>query len=211
MTVGQGTGKDPSILAVSLLISCILEMDSGTLRLTLFAVASCWLVCISRKSLRAARSHGFYRFFAWEAIVALILINSRVWFFDPFSILQILSWLFLIVSLFLLGLGMYLLRVAGKPSNQRQDHTLLSFEKTSTLVTSGIYRYIRHPLYGSLLFLAWGAFLKELTWYSVCLVVVATMCLVATAKADEAECVRYFGLCYKEYMSRTKMFVPFLF
>jgi protein-S-isoprenylcysteine O-methyltransferase Ste14 len=210
MSQGAGTSK-PSILAVRLLISCILEMHSGTLRLTLFAVVSCWLVYISGKSLRVARSHGFYRFFAWEAIVALVLINSQAWFSDPFSILQILSWLFLIVSLFLLGQGMYLLRVAGKPSNQRQDVTLLSFEKTSTLVTSGFYRYIRHPLYGSLLFLAWGAFLKELTWYSVCLVVAATLCLVATAKADEAECVRYFGSSYEEYMSRTKMFVPFLF
>ncbi|MFZ1976565.1 MAG: isoprenylcysteine carboxylmethyltransferase family protein [Bacteroidota bacterium] len=88
---------------------------------------------------------------------------------------------------------------------------MLEFEKTSTLVTSGIYRYIRHPLYASLLFLAWGAFLKDITWFSISLTATATLCLGATAKADEAECVRSFGTSYKEYMSRTKMFIPFFF
>jgi protein-S-isoprenylcysteine O-methyltransferase Ste14 len=43
------------------------------------------------------------------------------------------------------------------------------------------------------------------------LVVVATLCLVATAKADEAECIQYFGVSYQKYMVRTKLFVPFLY
>ena len=127
-------------------------MDSVELNLVLFTIVSGWLLSVSWKSLRVARSHGFYRFFAWEAILALILINSGAWFSDPLSILQIVSWTLLCVSLVLLGQGLYLIRVGGKPSAQRQDSTLLSFEKTSALVTSGIYRHIRHPLYGSLLF-----------------------------------------------------------
>jgi protein-S-isoprenylcysteine O-methyltransferase Ste14 len=167
-------------------------MESGTVKLILFAVVSGGLFAISWKPLRVVGSHGFYRFFASEAILALILVNIGAWFLDPFSILQIVSWVFLFVSLILLEQGVYMILIAGKPSNQRQDNTLLKFEKTSSLVTTGIYRYIRHPLYGSLLFLAWGAFLKELTWYSVCLVSVATLCLVATAKADEVECIQYF-------------------
>lgn len=60
------------------------------------------------------------------------------------------------MSLVLLGLGLHLF-VAGKPASHRHDETLMSFEKTTALVTTGIYRRIRHPLYGSLLFLAWGA------------------------------------------------------
>jgi protein-S-isoprenylcysteine O-methyltransferase Ste14 len=110
-----------------------------------------------------------------------------------------------------LGQGFYKLRSLGKSGHVRQDATLLTFEKTTNLVTSGIYHYIRHPLYASLLFLAWGAFLKDITWYSICLVVVATMSVVATAKKDEIECVRYFGSAYEEYMTQTKMFIPFLF
>ncbi len=183
-------------------------MSSGTLRILLFVVISLWLAYVSRKSLRVAGSHGFYRFFAWEALVALVLLNIDVWFSDPLSIRQIISWIFLLVSLALLGAGVHFIRVAGNPSGDRQDATLYTFEKTSALVTSGIYAYIRHPLYGSLMFLAWGAFLKEVTWYSVGLASMATLFLVATAKADEAECIRFFGSSYKDYMRRTKMFIP---
>ncbi len=180
------------------------------IRLVVFLLATAFLAFVSRGSLKNPRSHGFYRFFAWEAIVALILVNVPVWFAEPLSPAQILSWIVLALSLFLLGPGVYQLFVRGRPGAHREDDTLLEFEKTSALVTSGLYRYIRHPLYGSLLFLAWGAFLKDITWYSTCLVVLSTIWLVATAKADEKECIEFFGPSYNEYMGRTKMFIPWI-
>ncbi len=186
-------------------------MDTGIIKIFLFAAVSTCIVYISRKSLFMISSHGFYRLFAWEAIAALVLVNIRSWFIDPLSTFQIISWMFLCGSLIVLGLGFFRLRTASKPSRRREDETLLEFEKTSTLVTSGIYRYIRHPLYASLLFLAWGAFLKDVSWSSIFLTTTATLCLGAAAKADEAECSRYFGLPYQEYMLRTKMFIPFFF
>jgi len=186
-------------------------MDTTIIKASLFVLGSALLAYASGKSLWAPRSHGFFRFFAWEAILGLIAVNCDVWFSNPWSVLQIVSWSLLITSLLLVVLGIRQLRVAGGARIQRQDETLLEFEKTSALVTSGIYRYIRHPLYSSLLFLAWGAFLKDVTWYSACLVAVATLCLLATAKADERECIRFFGSAYKEYMELTERFIPFLF
>jgi protein-S-isoprenylcysteine O-methyltransferase Ste14 len=186
-------------------------MNGGEVKVVVFIAVSVLLLYVSRKSLRVVGSHGFYRIFAWEAILAIIILNSHTWFKNPFSVLQIFSWLFLLVSLALLVPGAYRLMASGKPTTERKDDTLFPFEKTTVLVTDGVYRYIRHPLYGSLLCLAWGAFLKEVTVSSVVLIGVATVCLVATAMADEIECVRYFGRPYEEYMRRTKMFVPFLF
>jgi protein-S-isoprenylcysteine O-methyltransferase Ste14 len=176
-----------------------------------FVVISAVILYISRRSLRVVKSHGFYRFFALEAILVLILLNIRLWFTNLFSTVQILSWICFAISLLLLGQGAYLILVAGKPSNQRHDSTLMAFEKTTTIVTSGIYRYIRHPLYGSLLFLAWGTFLKDITLFSASLIIIATTFLVATAKADETECIQFFGSDYENYMKHTKMFVPLLF
>ena len=43
------------------------------------------------------------------------------------------------------------------------------------------------------------------------LVQLATLFLIATARADEAECIPYFGQSYREYMKKTKMFIPLLF
>lgn len=88
---------------------------------------------------------------------------------------------------------------------------MLEFEKTTTIVTAGAYRYIRHPLYSSLLFLDWGVAFKSPGWLNILLALVATLLLIATAKAEEAEDVRFFGPAYQEYMKGTRMFVPFLF
>lgn len=78
------------------------------------------------------------------------------------------------------------------------------------LVTTGIYRYIRHPMYSSLLFLAWGALLKSVTPGTLTLTGIATLTLVVTAKVEEAEDLVRFGEEYRNYMLRTRLFVPFL-
>jgi protein-S-isoprenylcysteine O-methyltransferase Ste14 len=122
-----------------------------------YAALSAVLIYISRASLRASHSHGFYRFFALEFITALYILNIDVWFLDPFSWNQLVSWFLLIVYLIPLAFGIRSLRAQGKPVVQRDSEPqLLAFEKTSTLVTTGIYHYIRHPLCSSLLLLAWG-------------------------------------------------------
>jgi protein-S-isoprenylcysteine O-methyltransferase Ste14 len=177
-----------------------------------FVALSAVLVYISRASLRVPRSHGFYRFFAWEFITALFILNIHVWFLDPFSRHQLVSWFLLIVSLVPLAFGIHSLRAQGKPVAQRdQEPQLLAFEKTSALVTTGIYHYIRHPLYCSLLLLTWGIFFKAPTWSGVLLALAATLFLIAAAKADEGECIRFFGDPYRAYMKQTRMFLPFVF
>jgi protein-S-isoprenylcysteine O-methyltransferase Ste14 len=177
----------------------------------IFVIASVLLIFISRKSLFHPNSHGFYRFFAWECMLALVLLNALRWFKDPFSFHQIISWLLLIISIFLVAHGVYLLRLVGKPDRNRSDDKLIAFEKTSSLVTVGAYKYIRHPMYSSLLFLAWGALLKHLSWPGLVLAVFSSLFLYLTVKNDEAECLKYFGDAYRTYMQGTKMFVPFLF
>ena len=180
-------------------------------KVVVFLAATAGLAYVSRASLLAPRSHGFYRFFAWEVILALVLLNVDAWFREPFSWHQILSWCLLLVSLFLVLHGVHLLRQIGKPDKQRDDASLVGFERTTTLVTVGAYRYIRHPLYSSLLFLAWGVFFKAPSWIGALLACAATLFLVVTAQIEEAENARFFGPAYEAYMKRSKMFVPHLF
>ena len=179
------------------------------IRIVFFIATTVFVTYISRRTILNYRSHGFYRFIAWEAIAALIIWNLPHWFSEPFSLRQLLSWILLFASLYFLWQGVSRLRVA-KRSSSRGESGLYVFERTSELITSGIYRYIRHPLYASLLYLAWGAFLKDISWISAILLLVASATLFATARADENECVQYFGDQYKEYMERTKRFMPFV-
>lgn len=176
-----------------------------------FVVGSLLLVAVSWTSLLNPRSHGFYRFFAWECILGLFVLNAAHWFKNPFSWNQWISWVSLIISLFFLIEGVRLLRQLGKANAQRDSTPDFAFEKTTQLVTSGLYRYIRHPLYSSLLFLAWGVYFKQPALPGLLLVLASSVALVATARVEERENIQTFGDAYRAYMQRTRMFIPFLF
>jgi protein-S-isoprenylcysteine O-methyltransferase Ste14 len=185
------------------------------IRLAVFTAAIVALAWVSRRALRHPRSHGFPRYLAWVAITALLVLNFRgfgAWFADPFSPRQIASWILLFGSLFLLIPAVALLRGRGRPGAQARDgEPLYAFEKTRELVTTGVYAYVRHPMYASLLWLAWGVFLKRPSAWALGLALAATACLLLTARAEEAEDLAFFGDAYREYMERTRRFVPWVF
>jgi protein-S-isoprenylcysteine O-methyltransferase Ste14 len=182
----------------------------------LLIAGSAAIVYVSRKPLAHPGSHGFYRFFAWEAILALAVLNLPVWFRDPFSPGQIVSWVLMILSAFLVVHGVHLLDVVGKAGTRAKERgsaeANYQFENTSRLVRVGAYRFIRHPLYASLLYLAWGIYMKQpASLPGFALALAATVFLWLTARADEEECRRSFGDEYVEYMKQTRMFIPFVF
>ena len=188
--------------------------EMNVLRISLFVSLSGLLGYLSRASLRSPRSHGFHRFLAWECILGLFFLNFvsvDQWFGKPLSIRQLVSWFLLLVGFVPVVLGVHLLSTQGKPDARRRDDALVGIEKTTQLVTTGVFRYIRHPLYSALLYLAWGVFFKRPSWLAAGLALGATGFLVATAKLEEAENVRYFGAAYRAYMQHTKMFIPFVF
>jgi protein-S-isoprenylcysteine O-methyltransferase Ste14 len=169
----------------------------------IFIIGSGFSLWYSIPSFRIIRSHGFYRFFAWEIIIGLVAINIRTWFVDAFAWYQIISWFFLILSVFPAITGFFYIKSDGR--------SVGNFEATTQLVTRGIYRYIRHPLYASLLYLNWGLFFKSPSILEACLSIVASAFLFATARADETECLIKFGQQYIRYMKETRMFIPYVF
>ena len=181
-------------------------------RVAIFLAASAAITQLSWRSLRDLRSHGFYRFFAFELLSALILLNVPRWFRDPLSARQLVSWFLGAASIGLAIEGFRLLHRIGRPTPTDARSTNLPFENTSTLVTVGAYRFIRHPLYASLLALVWCAYLKNPSAISgIVLALGASGFLIATSIAEERENLSRFGAAYAEYMTRTRRFFPFLF
>jgi hypothetical protein len=182
---------------------------------TVFFAVSALAAYASRASFGRPRSHGLVRFFAWECIIGLIVLNFRgfgEWFRDPLSARQLGSWFLLAFSLLPLGLGVHRLRTLGEPdASARRDPTLFPIEQTTRLVTTGVYHYIRHPIYASLLFLTWGVFLKTPSRLGAGLAMAASVFVFATAVAEERENASYFGAAYEAYRRHTKRFIPFLF
>ena len=117
------------------------------LKLIIFMAVSIAITWLSRRSLRNIRSHVFYRFFAWELNLAIVMLNLNVWFYEPFSWHQLISWLLLLISLYLIIHAVMIFRRSGGPATRQGDPALIGIEKTTQLVTVGPYRYIRHPFY----------------------------------------------------------------
>jgi len=179
-------------------------------KIAVFVILGVALAVLTRRSLASFRSHGLYRLFAWLTSIALVLLNVDYWFDEPFVLRQLFSWLLLALSIAVVLYGVISLR-RGKPTTPRDDRTLYSIEKTTQLVESGAYRYIRHPIYSSVLFGAWGVFLKDCSLWAALLALLATLSAIMAATREEEENRRFFGAAYSDYMKRTKRFIPFVF
>ena len=140
----------------------------------------------------------------------MVLLNHPYWFRDPFSPLHLVSWFFLGVSIFFVIQSFVLLKQRGGHAEREEMPENHSFENTVRVVEDGLYRYVRHPMYASLLFLGWGAFFKHITLVNIALVFSLSALLIVLAKVEERENVQFFGSEYADYMQRTKMFIPWL-
>jgi protein-S-isoprenylcysteine O-methyltransferase Ste14 len=169
------------------------------------------VLIISWRALGNPRSHGFYRFFAFEACLILFILNMPFWFEKPLSLHQILSWILLIICIFTVLLGFLRLLKYGKPKVREGSRETYSFEETSVLIRDGIYRYIRHPMYSSLIFFAWGAWLKHISLEATVTAIFASVASLLTAKIEERENLKTFGQAYRTYIDKTRMFIPFIF
>jgi protein-S-isoprenylcysteine O-methyltransferase Ste14 len=77
-----------------------------------------------------------------------------------------------------------------------------------TLVTSGPYRWVRHPLYtiGSLLFISFAMMADN--WFIGALGILTFILMAVRTPKEEANLIEKFGDEYSNYMKRTGRFLP---
>ncbi len=177
----------------------------------IFVLGSAGFILISRQAFARPNSHGFPRFFAFEALLGMVVLNARFWFTQPFSFPQIISWILLLLATYLAMYAFWALQRYGAPDRTAPDAERLGLEKTTRLVTQGPYHRMRHPLYTSLLCLAWGICLKHIDLLAILLALFASLTLFLTAVYEERENLNHLGEEYAMYMRRTKRFIPFVF
>ncbi len=80
--------------------------------------------------------------------------------------------------------------------------------KQHTLVTSGPYRWIRHPLYtiGSSMFVSFGMMADN--WFIAALGMLTFILMAIRTPKEEANLIEKFGDEYREYIKRTGRFLP---
>jgi protein-S-isoprenylcysteine O-methyltransferase Ste14 len=80
--------------------------------------------------------------------------------------------------------------------------------KEHKLVTNGIYRYIRHPLYtfGASMFVSFGMMADN--WFIAALGILTFILMAFRTPKEEANLIEKFGDEYREYMKHTGRFFP---
>jgi protein-S-isoprenylcysteine O-methyltransferase Ste14 len=116
----------------------------------------------------------------------------------------------------LLTLTIQLLAVIGVIIGLRQTgistfiglHQLVLPEDTNPprLVTSGLYQYVRHPLYTAGLVVIW--LLPIMTWNLLALNIGLTAYVFIGSYFEERKLLLEFGEAYSEYRNRTPMLIP---
>ena len=168
----------------------------------IFAVVSTVIVMMFRKELFAFRRHGPYMFVAAEGLLVLFILNGGAMFEGLFTVKQVLSWAFMLTSATFAIFGFYGLKKHGQ--------AVQNWENTTRLVREGVFKYIRHPLYASLMLLATGVLLKDVS-LGAALACILTLCfLVIASRLEEGENAAKFGAEYGSYSLRTKRYLPFV-
>ena len=77
-----------------------------------------------------------------------------------------------------------------------------------TLVTHGLYRWVRHPLYlvGTLFWI--GVSLVSASWFVGLMSMLSFAAVVIRTPIEEAKLIQRFGEDYRQYMKRTGRFLP---
>ncbi|MBN2734623.1 MAG: isoprenylcysteine carboxylmethyltransferase family protein [Methanomicrobiaceae archaeon] len=87
----------------------------------------------------------------------------------------------------------------------------LEIGKGHRLVTSGPYRYIRHPMYTAFYLMMAGQFLLVSNWFVGLFGILSfTILCIARIPNEEDMMTEEFGDDYTEYKKRTKKIIPYL-
>ena len=128
----------------------------------------------------------FLHFFQWKLLSKeqIIQVNPISYFLGILII--IIATIFLLVAIKDLG----------------RNLSPLPIPKTdSTLITTGIYRFTRHPMYYSLIIISFGVFLTKLSIYYLCLTISLSLLIKFKILLEE----QYLKNKFKKYFLYKKL------
>jgi protein-S-isoprenylcysteine O-methyltransferase Ste14 len=86
----------------------------------------------------------------------------------------------------------------------------VTYKENHELVTKGPYRFVRHPIYGSLLLMLAGAFIYYGSLLILMIFTALFAAFIARMRKEEQIMTKLFGKRYTDYKKRTKALIPFV-
>lgn len=116
---------------------------------------------------------------------------------------------FPMLGLVYIGIGLWLLIRTNVHFARSGDGTLAPWDKTSRLVVTGVYRYVRNPMISGVLFILLGEATffgskRLLFWFLIFLVIN----MIYIPLVEERDLERRFGEEYQRYTTNVPRWVP---
>ena len=136
------------------------------------------------------------------------VVFTLIWILDSFFLhlgMEITNNIHWILRLLLFLISLILSFKLGMSSHSRIfNHS----KDTSSLVTDGVFSYVRHPMYLSILLLKLGFLLLTMSLISIIPWVISVLLYDKIASFEERELEKILGIEYVEYKKKVPRWVP---
>lgn len=89
--------------------------------------------------------------------------------------------------------------------------TIATYDFISTsleqVITRGVYKFSRHPMYISTFFICTGAGIASFSWVFLILTIIMAGCFYKEMLVEERYCSNKYGRAYQEYMNRVPRWI----
>lgn len=131
------------------------------------------------------------------------LINPRWMAWSSVSVPEWLRWSGVVLGVIAGGLLVWAFANLGK----NLTDTVVT-RKAHTLVSSGPYRWVRHPFYDAVALFTLANALATANWFILLTGVVVVTLMVIRTRTEEEKLLLRFGDSYRAYVDRTGRFLP---
>ncbi len=115
-----------------------------------------------------------------------------------------------ILGLILFIVGFSIAIVAVRALREFYSSTLV-IREGHQLITRGIYRFIRHPIYSGVILVCMSVPLYALSLFGFLVMVVLIPIFLIRIRLEEAMLTDEFGDAYRDYVAGTRKLIPFVY
>lgn len=191
--------------------------DDNSFRLALIVVGAVFAPIAVYHRIRSATTErldrwqeGIFILFGLRLSALPPFIGIVAWMINP----QWMAWSSVMIPTWLRWLGVAVVTCCGilvtwtfRALGRNLTDTVVT-RKDHALVTSGPYRYVRHPFYLAFALGLLGVSLLMANWFILLTGIIPFGILVARTSIEERKLVERFGVEYQDYMRRVGRFLP---
>jgi protein-S-isoprenylcysteine O-methyltransferase Ste14 len=85
-----------------------------------------------------------------------------------------------------------------------------TYKEDQTLVTTGPYHFVRHPIYTSMILMSIGTILYYGSLFVSIFLIILAVNFILRIRKEEEIMIKLFGEKYTDYMKRTKRLIPLI-